>query len=158
MADDIIDGIERRLDGELRDDWESLIEGIAYTIDEMMDKHRRPRGTSGLRVDVPSSTGLGSKPRQQRSLPPTNSASKTTWSNRAFLLSTFCADEGQLARRPRSLYVLPGPILRKGPLWLIRSSSRKNPVKRKTSAPPSVRVTATSSRPRAICSTCSSRK
>jgi hypothetical protein len=40
-------------------------------------------------------------------------------------------------------------------LWPTRSSSRKNPAKRKTSAPPWVLATETSSRPRVIYSTCS---
>jgi len=47
-------------------------------------------------------------------------------------------------------------IVRNELLWLIRSSSRKNPARQRTSAPPSVLVTETSFRPRVICSTCSS--
>ncbi len=60
-----------------------------------------------------------------------------------------------------SLYVLINSFesfLQTNPSWLIRSSSRKNPAKPKTSASPSVLVMEKSSRPRAICSTCSSRR
>ena len=49
-------------------------------------------------------------------------------------------------------------ILPNEPSWLIRSSSRRNPARRKTSAPPSVLVTEKSFRPRVIYSTCSNRK
>ena len=57
----------------------------------------------------------------------------------------------------RSIGVV-APILPNEPLWLIRLSSRRNPARRKTSALPSDLATETSSRPRAICSTCSSRR
>ena len=44
------------------------------------------------------------------------------------------------------------------PSWLIKSSSRRNPARRKTSAPLLDLATATFSRPRAICWICSNRK
>jgi hypothetical protein len=68
---------------------------------------------------------------------------------------------GSLAQSICSLYVLGRRLrisIRNEPLWLIRSSSRKNPAKPKTSAPPSVLVTERSSRLRAICSTFSSQR
>src|SRR5258707_4619621 len=45
-----------------------------------------------------------------------------------------------------------------GPLWQIRSSLRRKPVRPRTSAPPSVLTTETFSRLRAICSICSNQK
>jgi hypothetical protein len=56
----------------------------------------------------------------------------------------------------RSMSASDESVLRNAPLWLIRSSSRKNPARQRTSAPPSVLDTETSFRPRVICSTCSS--
>ena len=70
-------------------------------------------------------------------------------------------DRAQLASRHRSKcshLAAVQLVLRNEPLWPTRSSSRKNPVKRKTSAPPWVLVTETSSRPRVICSTCSNQR
>ena len=91
---------------------------------------------------------------------------RTSLSQDAWALHSFVGSralrERQLVRPLCSLYVL---ILRRrinsfqpSPSWSIRSSSRKNLAKPKTSAPPSVLVTEKSFQPRVIYSTCSSRK
>src|ERR1019366_5676680 len=68
----------------------------------------------------------------------------------------------QLAKPFCPLYVLilvlPNRFFQPSPLWLTKSSSRRKPAKPKTSAPPLVLATETSSRPKAICSTCSNRR
>jgi len=50
------------------------------------------------------------------------------------------------------------PVNHHEPLWPIRSSSGRNPARRKTSAPRWVLATETLFRPRAICSTCSNQR